>query len=226
MNAAEDSGSVDLLPLPAHTTPPPPPSRSRPPLTFDQKMQVVDLVVKGMGALVVIIAGWISVAKYLEDSRTNAEAVQRQKEADLEQRKKEFKIKFYEQQFALYTAICDVAARVATAERLEDVEDDLRVFHSLYWGKLCIVESQAVEKVQRKIHDEILKTWQSDTKKIPTQVMTCLAYELAHACRDDLEEVFRPEIGKLPGRTGSPSLTRQPLNIPVGAKGTKIKGLK
>ena len=41
---------------------------------------------------------------------------------------------------------------------------------------------------------------QSDTKKISTQVMTGLAYELAHACRDDLEEVFRTEIGKLPNK--------------------------
>ena len=68
-------------------------------------MLIADTIVKGVGALLLIVGGWVSVAKYLEDARTGRENAQRQQEADLEQRKKEFKIKFYEQQFLLYGAI-------------------------------------------------------------------------------------------------------------------------
>jgi hypothetical protein len=180
-------------------------------LTFTEKLQLADLIVKGMGAILLIVGGYVTVAKFLDDQRTNQETAQRQQEAELEQRKKEFKIKFYEQQIALYAAICDAAAKVATCERLDEVHDELRAFNALYWGKLCIVESPTVEIVQRKIHDELAKLDRSDLP--PPQELKLLCYQLAHACRDDLEEVFNPKLGKLPIERKAVPLSQLPIKL-------------
>jgi hypothetical protein len=210
----DSSHSTDAAPCPVG----PAPKR----MSFEEKMLVADTIVKGVGALLLIVGGWVSVAKYLEDARAGRENAQRQQEADLEQRKKEFKIKFYEQQFALYSAICDATAKMATADHLEDVKEELRTFNTLYWGKLCIVESKAVEFMQRKIHDELAKIERLDIE--PPSELKYLCYQLAHACREDLEEVFKTKIGSLPPERKGPSLSPELLKQSAPAKKGKIAG--
>jgi hypothetical protein len=121
---------------------------------------------------------------------------------------------FYEQQINLYAAICDAAAKVATAERLQDVKDDLRTFNTLYWGKMCIVESPRVEMIQRKIQDELARINRSDVQ--PPAALKQLCYQLAHACRDDLEAVFNPKIGQLPSERTGPSISADVLKATPG----------
>jgi len=188
--------------------------------TFEKKVMIADLVIKAAGVILLLVSGWIAVAKLFDDRKASL----RQAADELEQRKKEFKIRFYEHQMALYSAICDAAAKVATAERFDDVKEELRMFNALYWGKLCIVESPAVERVQKKIHDELLKVKTADIR--PSKQLQVLCYELAHACRDDLTGVFEPKIGTLPQQRQGAHMSADLLKTDSLERGPKVRGLR
>jgi hypothetical protein len=198
------------------TSPAPPPAKS----PFEKRMQVADLSIKAVGLVLLIVSGWVGVAKFFDDQQAAREERLERHLADLEQRKKEFRVRFYEQQMAHYGAICDAAARLATAGRLADARDDLRAFDTLYWGKLCIVESPEVEAAQRAIHDALAKC--ADLGCPPPKELHQLCYQLAHACRDDLKRVFEPGIGNLPRQREGPGLPPWILKVPPGKLGAKV----
>ncbi len=228
-------------------------SSTSPRMNFEEKMKLADLVIKAVGALLLIVGAWVNVALFItgqektqKEAATQAakeltqrenELTQRkdQQQRDFEQRKKEFSLKFYEKQLALYLEVCDAAARIATAKRLEEVQADLRLFDQLYWGKMCVIESTKVEAAQRTFYEELVKTSYLHPK--PSEKLLRHCYLLAHACRDDLKELFDSPIGNLPverkgqvvtqleGLTLNPKLGPKMLEPKIQAPSPKLQEL-
>jgi len=193
-------------------------------IALDRKLQVADMLIKAVSTIAVVVGGLVGVFSYLSEQRRHQnemsaalekdrqdrqerqrhEADQRKQEIKL--RQKELQIKFYEQQMLQYLSICDVAARLATAARLQDAVVDLRQFNELYWGKVCVFESTAVEAAQRTFYDALAEV--KDLSAPPPKQLRELAYRLAHACREDLKTGFNdPQIGNLPTERNAPTLS-------------------
>ena len=59
-------------------------------------------------------------------------------------KEQEFRRAFWEKQFGLYNEVTEFAAKIAAADDLKSVENERLSFWHLYWGRMSIVENQAV----------------------------------------------------------------------------------
>jgi hypothetical protein len=164
-------------------------------LTLADKTQIADLVIKAVGSLLLLISGWFGVIKYFDDQEIARATAKKEREdraarqvQEDKMREKEFQVRLFEQKMTHYVSICDAAARIAISEKLEDVRDDLRTFYTLYWGKVCMFESKDVELAQLAINGELAKA--TDPKAVTSKELRKLCYNLAHACRKDLDAAF------------------------------------
>jgi hypothetical protein len=181
--------------------------------TVENKLTLTDILLKGVTALAVVVAGFVGVVKYFDDQqlhresrekelaelrlKSDADEAQRQQErqqlaakqqAEANQRVREFQIKFFEHQMLAYSLICDAAARIATAERLADADDAIRTFNQLYFGKVCIFESKEVSSAQVKLYRALVQM--DDHSQPPPQELRVLCLGLAAACSSHLRESF------------------------------------
>jgi hypothetical protein len=175
---------------------------------FDRRIKVAEIVTKAVSALMLVAGGLVGWFKYLDqqDSHRREEATalqerqareEAQRKQELALRQKELQVRFYEQQMVHYLAICDLAARLANAPYLSAVPEDLHQFLELYWGKVCVFESDKVEAAQRAFYDSLIDI--KDLTAPPPARLKELCYALAHACREDLKVGFdNPKIGPLP----------------------------
>lgn len=91
-------------------------------LTFEQWMKVGDLLIKAVGALLVILGGLASFRQYRRQ-------------------------KLFEKELELYARASEAASRIANAAKQQKKDEAAeKEFWDLYWGPLCIVESPKVEE--------------------------------------------------------------------------------
>ena len=62
----------------------------------------------------------------------------------------EFRKRYWEAQFTLYTDAAASAAAIATARNLEDVDKERKRFWQLYWGPLSAIEHPEVESAMAR----------------------------------------------------------------------------
>jgi len=116
-----------------------------------------------------------------EKADTKYREEQDQKTAEsLDLRKKEFRLKLYEEKRPLYHETCTVAAKVAGSSGKSDADTKTAVarFWELYYGEMCLVEDDGV---QQAMIDFGTALRQEKNNQLPV-----LALKLAEKCRQDL----------------------------------------
>jgi hypothetical protein len=115
----------------------------------------------------------------------------------------EFRKRYWDAQFVLYTDAAAAAAAIANARRLEDVETERRRFWQLYWGPLSAIEHPEVEAAMKRYGTELAACEAGKKESCPSAspgtVQTPLrraSYNLAHCIRASLATTWRPvDIG-------------------------------
>jgi len=98
---------------------------------------------------------------------------------------------FLDRQLKLYTKATQVAATLATSDDEDDRASAGRMFWSLYWGELALVEDWRVETAMA----EFGRAFQKEGSGPGLQQH---AIALAHACRDSLAESWGVEQWRKP----------------------------
>ena len=119
-------------------------------------------------------------------------------------KQQEFRKKFWEEHYKLYTEAVDAAATIAMASDLESVKESREIFWRLYWGRLSMVEHRLVEGAM-KAYGDVLRDYEQkgqlppeDTIKQEPTDLQLAAYELAHAMRKSLAMTWRPvKLGEI-----------------------------
>jgi hypothetical protein len=115
----------------------------------------------------------------------------------------EFRKRYWDAQYTLYTDAAASAAAIANAAKLEDVEKERRRFWQLYWGPLSAIEHPEVEAAMYR-YGTVLAACEAGTKDScpspsPGTSITPLrsaSYNLAHCIRASLATTWRPvDIG-------------------------------
>jgi hypothetical protein len=115
----------------------------------------------------------------------------------------EFRKRYWEAQFTLYTDAAASAAAIANARNLEAVEMERRRFWQLYWGPLSAIEHPEVEAAMKRYGTELAACEagkrESCPSPLPGTALTPLrsaSYNLAHCIRASLATTWRPvDIG-------------------------------
>jgi hypothetical protein len=122
----------------------------------------------------------------------------------------EFRKRFWEEQYKLYSDAVEAASIIAMSSDLESVKEQRDLFWRLYWGRLSMVEHLVVEGAMIE-YGNVLRHYEQNGKlpsedkikqKEPTDLQNA-AYELAHATRKSLAMTWRPvnlNRGKFLGR--------------------------
>lgn len=115
----------------------------------------------------------------------------------------EFRKRYWEAQFTLYTQAAEAAASIANAGKLEEVDAERKKFWRLYWGPLSAIEHPEVEDAMKR-YGQVLGACEEDRKRscftpFPGTAHTELreaSYNLAHCIRASLAMTWRPvDIG-------------------------------
>jgi len=114
-------------------------------------------------------------------------------------KEQEFRKKYWEEQYKLYSDAVDAASTIAMSSDLQSVKEQRELFWRLYWGRLSMVEHRIVEGAMKKYGSVLLRYEQigalpsEDEIKgnDPTDLQSA-AYELAHAMRKSLAMTWRP----------------------------------
>jgi hypothetical protein len=154
---------------------------------FKRRSEIADLVVKSASALVLVLGG---VVGYFSFSH--------RLESDLEQRQRDFRVKFYDAQLALYRDATQYAAEIADARTFAEAAEPRRKLLDLYWGPLGLVEALDVEAAMVAF-ERVLDRWTSDAQPPPPE-LRARAFDLAQACRRSLGVAFGVSLLDVPAR--------------------------
>jgi hypothetical protein len=120
----------------------------------------------------------------------------------------EFRKRYWEAQFTLYTDAAASAAAIATARNLEDVDKERKRFWQLYWGPLSAIEHPEVESAMAR-YGAVLAECEGGKKEScpspgPGATRTPLrdaSINLAHCIRASLATTWHPvDIGDVTTR--------------------------
>ncbi|WP_299229093.1 hypothetical protein [uncultured Psychroserpens sp.] len=103
----------------------------------------------------------------------------------------EFRKVFWEKRFEFYQKVTDLAAAIAIAKDLESVKDEREKFWILYWGKLSMIEDQAVFDAMVNYGDHLFNQEKMGQKAYGLKQRS---YLLARACRNSLKETWEPVV--------------------------------
>ncbi len=121
---------------------------------------------------------------------------------DIEQRAKDFKIKFYEKQMAAYTELCQLASKIAMTVRTQDTDKDFSRLQELLLGDLAVVADYDVYAAAMRFNQALVKMRRNRPGSMPKEIPN-RAYDVSLACRRSLMSTFELRgaggIGDLPG---------------------------
>lgn len=104
-------------------------------------------------------------------------------------KEQEFRKEFWEKQFALYSEATQLAASIAVAKDLRDVEEERQRFWKLYWGPLSMVENKAVFDAMVAYGEDLNN---QEVRGHTSSELKQLSYKLARACRESLKDTWEP----------------------------------
>jgi hypothetical protein len=121
-------------------------------------------------------------------------------------KREEFRKRFWEEQYELYSRAVDAAATIAGAASLGAAQQAREEFWHLYWGSLAMIEDHQVESAMKKFGKKLGECEKSGrlpeavpSGDIPTELRVA-AYHLAHSMRESLAKTWQPiDLGRLGG---------------------------
>jgi hypothetical protein len=162
---------------------------------------VADLVLKIVAAVVTF---WVAHTAYHTLLFHTQEAQQKQeadrgrelhlREEEIEQREKDYKVRFYTSEVEVYFELCDTTAKIALALHMHDVLRELERFKELYIGRLSVIGDEEVYRAATSFNDALVRLRGKD---VISGELLRLAANVSRACRSSLKGAF-PSIGELP----------------------------
>ncbi|WP_075343417.1 hypothetical protein [Tenacibaculum agarivorans] len=115
-------------------------------------------------------------------------------------KRQEFKKRIWEERKSLYYEITNYTSKIAIANTIDIIHDELKGFWSMYYGRLSIIEDANVYVAMINYGEELKKV--EHDKLIPSQSnLKNLSFKLAIACRVSLQNTWEPvkleNLGKL-----------------------------
>ncbi|MGH7391506.1 MAG: hypothetical protein ACREM3_18905 [Candidatus Rokuibacteriota bacterium] len=115
----------------------------------------------------------------------------------------EFRKRYWDVQFTLYSEATEAAAAIANARQLSDVEKERRRFWQLYWGVLSAIEHPEVEAAMKRFGTVLAECEGGRKDSCPSPLpgaarspLRSASYNLAHCVRASLARTWRPvDIG-------------------------------
>lgn len=155
-----------------------------------------------ISASMVVVVALVGIGGFLIDGYFAREeeklAVKQQIEAEKEARK----IRFWAEQFSLYQEATEAAATLATARNQDDLEAARAKFWALYWGKIAMVETNAVAKAMAEFGEKLagIEERQEKGENPDLSILRGPSLELARCARKSLQSTWNPvkvsNIGK------------------------------
>ena len=106
-----------------------------------------------------------------------------------DKKESEFRKAFWEKRFEFYEEVTDLAPTIAITKDLDSVKDERQKFWTLYWGKLSMIEDQAVLNAMVNYGDDL---YNQEEFGHTSSGLEQLSYFLARACRNSLKETWEP----------------------------------
>jgi hypothetical protein len=179
----------------------------------EEKYRYHDTVVKWLSLVLAVIGAFVAYKTYVtqqdesrsqDDARHQATLTQN---SQFEQnRNEQYARRFWEKQLDLYFAACKAAATLATVESPKHaIYAPARAqFDQLYFGELCIVESEEV--AQRMVDfKNAIETYEKDPSAPGRRnSVRDLSLQLAFACRASTEKRWQVELGPITAKLNTP----------------------
>lgn len=111
-------------------------------------------------------------------------------------REKEFRKPLYEERLATFKSVCKCTGILATQEKGDpEWAEARREFWYLYYGPLCLVEDQGVERATALFGEEFLSSLRTDELNAPK--LQKLALNLAGECKRSLGSTWSTPLATL-----------------------------
>jgi hypothetical protein len=140
-----------------------------------------------------IIAASISVVGVFVGIYVGLQQFKKQQDYNRDQLKvqseQELKRKYWEEQIAIYKEACDAVATIASAVRMEEVQAQCKTFWRLYWGRMSLIENQAVAAAMISYGKQLKRCEKGEAEPSSLEV---LAWDVANSCRESLKETWNP----------------------------------
>jgi hypothetical protein len=122
-------------------------------------------------------------------------------------KREEFRKRFWEEQYALYSKAVNAAAAIAVGSDLDSTDRAREEFWRLYWGALSMIEDPEVEGAMINFGRTLSECEAAErlaeraaSGDTPTELRVA-AYKLAHSMRESLSRTWQPvDLGKLKDR--------------------------
>jgi hypothetical protein len=145
----------------------------------DLRLKRFNTLVATIGALGVIASIYFGFQQLASQSKEQTQAIEDQ-----------WQQKYYDETLSIYLRATETAARIASLESdgapQSQIEDAKLQFKTLYWGPMCVAESDDVESAmilfQRGIDDGVK----------PEQLEQ-LSLLLAHVCSNEIHTLYHPK---------------------------------
>jgi hypothetical protein len=176
--------------------------------TAEFRLKVADLVLKIIAAVVtfwVVHAAYHTLLFHTQEAQRKQEADRGKelhlKEVEIEQREKDYKVRFYTSEVEVYFELCDTTAKIALAPQMHDVLRELVRFKELYVGRLSVIGDEEVYLEATVFNDALVRMRGKD---VNSGELLRLAANISRACRSSLKGAF-PSIGELPSEGSATS---------------------
>ncbi len=148
----------------------------------------LDVLVKAIGFLSVVIGGGIGLFQYVDLRNREIDQFQDLKQRELAQfadlKEREFYSELWKERLRLYLETLDVAARISTAETLEESKRARIEFRTLFDGSMSVVQDPLVDKA---IHEFAEKVDEVEAGRMDHQELGMHSYQLGRECYRSLE---------------------------------------
>jgi hypothetical protein len=144
---------------------------------------------------IAVLGAVISISQITAQQKNAGDQLEAQSKRDYESRENESKKKYWEEQNQTYKEAIEAASAIAVAASLEEVKSERKKFWQLYWGKMSLIETSAVEKAMVAFGSH-LQSWEANKEK-PLEIQNS-AFVIAHCARKSLQKTWSPvDIGDL-----------------------------
>lgn len=121
-------------------------------------------------------------------------------------KEEEFRKRFWEEQYALYSKAVSAAAVIVTAEDFNSVSAARQEFWQLYWGPMCMLEDPQVATAMVEFGGLLTQAEKAgESSQQPAagpfrREFRKAAHDLAHSMRESLSRTWQPvDLGELSG---------------------------
>jgi hypothetical protein len=145
------------------------------------------------------IANQLSVQQS-QNANANANQSSVQINLELDAKKQELRKRYWEEQISTYRDGCEMASKIAIANKIGDVSSERKRFWQLYWGLMALVEHPEVEHAMTDFGGLLLQ-WEEHPSEKPESI-TNSSSKLAHCFRKSLQKTWSPvDLGDLKNGT-------------------------